>query len=51
MLVLSEQQVSELNEAVIVNANDYDAIGAGLKKALDMLMKRRLPVTKSCIND
>jgi trehalose 6-phosphate synthase/phosphatase len=38
MLVLSETAgaASELSEAVIVNPYDYDAIGAGLKKALEM---------------
>lgn len=38
MLVLSETAgaASELSEAVIVNPYDYDAIGMGLKKALEM---------------
>ncbi|WP_017812977.1 MULTISPECIES: bifunctional alpha,alpha-trehalose-phosphate synthase (UDP-forming)/trehalose-phosphatase [Paenibacillus] len=38
MLVMSETAgaASELGEAVIVNANDYGAIAAGIKTALDM---------------
>ena len=38
MLVLSETAgaASELGEAVIVNANNYDAIAFGIKQALDM---------------
>ena len=38
MLVLSETAgaASELGEAVIVNANDFDAIALGIKQALDM---------------
>lgn len=48
MLVLSETAgaASELNEAVIVNANDYDAIGAGLKKALDMPNEEKIARNK-----
>ncbi|HCF51367.1 MAG TPA: bifunctional alpha,alpha-trehalose-phosphate synthase (UDP-forming)/trehalose-phosphatase [Syntrophomonas sp.] len=38
MLVISETAgaASELGEAVIVNANDYDAIASGIKAALEM---------------
>ncbi len=38
MVVISETigAASELGEAVLVNANDYDAIAGGLKAALDM---------------
>lgn len=49
MLVLSETAgaASELHEAVIVNANDYAAIGAGLKKALDMPVEEKISRNKT----
>lgn len=44
MLVISETAgaASELAEAVIVNANDFDAIGAGIKAALDMPREEKI---------
>ena len=44
MVVISETTgaASELGEAVIVNANDYDAIACGLKAALDMPKEEKI---------
>lgn len=49
MLVISETAgaASELFESVIVNANDYDAIAAGIKEALDMPKEEKISRNKS----
>ncbi len=48
MLVISETAgaASELGEAVIVNANDYDAIAIGIKTALDMPRNEKIARNK-----
>jgi trehalose 6-phosphate synthase/phosphatase len=48
MVVISETAgaASELSEAVIVNANDYDAIAKGIKTALDMPKEERIAINK-----
>jgi trehalose 6-phosphate synthase/phosphatase len=48
MVVISETAgaASELGEAVIVNANDYDAIARGLKTALDMPREEKISRNK-----
>jgi len=52
MLVLSETAgaASELGEAVIVNANDYDAIANGIKTALDMHRYEKIARSKMMQN-
>lgn len=49
MVVISETTgaASELGEAVIVNANDYDAIARGLKTALDMPRHEKIARNKT----
>lgn len=48
MVVISETAgaASELGEAVIVNANDYNAIASGLKTALDMPREEKIARNK-----
>lgn len=48
MVVISETAgaASELGEAVIVNANDYDAIAYGIKTALDMPREEKIARNK-----
>ncbi|NLL53229.1 MAG: bifunctional alpha,alpha-trehalose-phosphate synthase (UDP-forming)/trehalose-phosphatase [Peptococcaceae bacterium] len=48
MVVISETAgaASELGEAVVVNANDYDAIARGLKMALDMPREEKIARNK-----
>ena len=48
MVVISETAgaASELGEAVVFNANDYDAIARGLKKALEMPLKEKIARNK-----
>ena len=48
MVVISETAgaASELSEAVVVNANDYDEIAAGIKTALEMPRDEKIAVNK-----